>query len=36
MKILALQRRPERKFETANAYGETREIVLDFIQKYVR
>ncbi len=36
MKILALQWHPERRFETANAYEETRKIVLDFIQKYVR
>lgn len=35
MKILALQWHPERRFETANAYEETRKIILDFIQKYV-
>ena len=36
MKILALQWHPERRFETANAYEETRKIVLDFIQKHVK
>ncbi len=36
MKILALQWHPERRFETANAYEETRKIMLNFIQKYVR
>lgn len=36
MKILALQWHPERRFETANAYEETRKIILDFIQKYVK
>lgn len=36
MKILALQWHPERKFETANAYEETRRMILDFIQKYVK
>ncbi len=36
MKILALQWHPERRFETVNAYEETRKIVLDFIQKNVK
>lgn len=36
MKILALQWHPERRFETANAYEETRKIVMDFIQRNVR
>lgn len=36
MKILALQWHPERRFETANAYEETRKIIMDFIQKYVK
>lgn len=36
MKILALQWHPERRFETMNAYEETRKIVLDFIQKNVK
>ncbi len=36
MKILALQWHPERRFQTANAYEETRRIILDFIQKYVK
>lgn len=36
MKILALQWHPERRFETANAYEETRKIIMNFIQKYVR
>lgn len=36
MKILALQWHPERRFETANAYDETRKLILDFIQKHVR
>ena len=36
MKILALQWNPDRMFETANAYEETRKIVLDFIQKHVK
>ncbi len=35
MKILALQWHPERRFETANAYEETRKIILDFIQRNV-
>lgn len=35
MKILALQWHPERRFETANAYEETRKIILNFIQKNV-
>lgn len=36
MKILALQWHPERLFHTPNGYEETRKIVLDFIQRYVR
>ncbi len=36
MKILALQWHPERRFNTPNGYEETRKIVLDFIQRYVR
>lgn len=36
MKILALQWHPERRFETANAYEETRKMILNFIQKHVR
>lgn len=36
MRILALQWHPERRFETANAYEETRKIILNFIQRFVR
>lgn len=36
MKILALQWHPERKFETSNALGETRKLVVDFIQKHIK
>ena len=36
MKILALQWHPERKFETANALGETRKLVVNFIQKHIK
>ncbi|MCD8248945.1 MAG: gamma-glutamyl-gamma-aminobutyrate hydrolase family protein [Lachnospiraceae bacterium] len=36
MKVLALQWHPERRFETGSGYEETRKIILDFIQKYVR
>ncbi len=36
MKILALQWHPERKFETENALGETRKLVVNFIQKHIK
>lgn len=36
MKILALQWHPERKFATANALGETRKLVVNFIQKHIK
>lgn len=36
MKILALQWHPERKFETSNALGETRKLVVNFIQKHIK
>ncbi|MBQ7324896.1 MAG: gamma-glutamyl-gamma-aminobutyrate hydrolase family protein [Clostridia bacterium] len=36
MKILALQWHPERPFLTANAAEETRKLIIDFMQKYIR
>lgn len=36
MKILALQWHPERKFESSNSLGETRKLVVNFIQKHVK
>ncbi len=36
MKILALQWHPERPFQTANAAEETRKLIIEFMQKYIR
>ncbi|MBO4356280.1 MAG: gamma-glutamyl-gamma-aminobutyrate hydrolase family protein [Clostridia bacterium] len=36
MKLLAIQWHPERKFETPGAAEETRKIIIDFIQKYIK